>query len=395
MAGSGMSATSPGVTTRPTTELTTSLRAAAEASVERVVTLTTEVALVAAPSNHEAERARFLAGRLRQMGYEPEIDEVDNVIVRRGGRGGPAVLMMAHTDTVFPFEVPLRAERDGDWLAGPGVGDNSTSVAAVMTALSILDEHEIETPADLIVVFNVGEEGLGNLRGARVATDRFAGDISGVLVVDGKIGHVTNGGVGSSRWRVTVSGPGGHSYMHFGRPSAIHGLATVISGIAAIPVPKEPKTTLNVGMISGGTSVNTIAATAEAIVDLRSESADALADLVAAARNVVEALGESGQGLTATVEILGERPAGVLPLETPIVRMAADSARLIGLEPRFNTSSTDANIPIARGIPAVCVGVYDGEEAHTVNERVFVPSLRLGMVHLLDLMIRTGTIPAR
>ena len=375
-----------------TTGLTTELRAAAEASVERVATLIAEVALVASPSNHEADRARFIADRLRSMGYEPEIDEISNVIVRRGSRGGAAVLMMAHTDTVFPADVPLRADRDGDWLAGPGVGDNSTSVAAVMTALAILDEHDVVTPADLIVVFNVGEEGLGNLRGARAATDRFAGEVSGVLVVDGKIGHVTNGGVGSSRWRVTVAGPGGHSYMHFGRPSAIDGLAEIISGIAAIPVPKEPKTTHNVGMISGGTSVNTIAATAEAIVDLRSESADALATLVANAREVVERLGESGQGLTATIEILGERPAGVLPIETPIIQLAADSARMIGQEPKFNTSSTDANIPISRGIPAVCVGVYDGEEAHTVNERVVVPSLRLGMVHLLDLMIRTGTI---
>ena len=383
-----------GTTTGVTTTLTTDLTAAAEASVERVAALTAEVALVAAPSNHEGDRARFVADRLRAMGYEPEIDEVANVIVRRGSRGGPAILMMAHTDTVFPFEVPLRAERDGDWLAGPGVGDNSTSVAAVMTALAILDEHGIETPADLIVVFNVGEEGLGNLRGSVVATDRFAGDVSGVLVIDGKIGHVTNGGVGSSRWRVTVSGPGGHSYMHFGRPSAIHGLAEIISGIAAIPVPREPKTTLNVGMVSGGTSVNTIAATADAIVDLRSESAESLAELVASARAVVERLGEGGQGLTAVIEVLGERPAGVLPLETPIVQLAADSARMLGFDPRFNISSTDANIPISRGIPAVCVGVYDGEEAHTVNERVFVPSLRLGMVHLLDMMIRTGTLTA-
>ncbi len=375
-----------------TTELTTDLRAAAEASVERVASLAGEIALVAAPSNHEAERARHIAGILTRMGYEPEIDAIDNVIVRRGSVGGPAVLMMAHTDTVFPAEVPLRAERDGDWLHGPGIGDNSTSVAAVLTALAILDEHDITTPSDLIVVFNVGEEGLGNLRGAREATDRFQGEISGVLVVDGKIGHVTNGGVGSSRWRVTVTGPGGHSYMHFGRPSAIHGLATIIGNIARIDVPREPKTTLNVGMISGGTSVNTIAASAEAIVDLRSESADALAELVANARAAVESLGESGEGLVATIEILGERPAGQLPADTPIVRAAVESAAALGYDPKLNTSSTDANIPISRGIPAVCIGIYEGEEAHTTNERVFVPSLQPGMVHLLDMMIRSGRI---
>jgi tripeptide aminopeptidase len=388
MTTAGGAGTAPEVTTT----LTTDLRAAAEASVERVATRAGEIALVAAPSNHEAERARYLAGLLREMGYEPEIDDVDNVIVRRGVRGGRPILVLAHTDTVFPFEVPLRAERDGDWLHGPGVGDNSTSVAAVMTAMKILDEHDVTTPADLVIVFNVGEEGLGNLRGARVATDRFGDEVAGVLVVDGKVGHVTNGGVGSSRWRVTVTGPGGHSYMHFGRPSAIHGLAEVIGGIARIEVPAEPKTTLNVGMISGGTSVNTIAPSAEAIVDLRSESAEALADLVAAARAAVERVGESGQGLTATIEILGERPAGSLPVETPIIALAAESARSLGFEPKFNTSSTDANIPISRGIPAVCVGVYDGEEAHTVNERVHVPSLRLGMVHLLDLLIRSGTV---
>ena len=301
---------------------------------------------------------------------------------------------MAHTDTVFPFDVPLDIRRDGDWLCGPGTGDNSTSVAAVMTALALLDEHGIETAADLIVVFNVGEEGLGNLRGARAATDRFQEEVRAVLVVDGKLGHITNGGVGSSRWRVTVRGPGGHSYMHFGRPSAVHGLAEIISGISRLPVPAHPKTTFNVGMISGGTSVNTIAPSAEAIIDLRSEDAEALATLVRDARAVVERLGESGQGLTATIEVLGERPAGRLPEDDPMVALAADSARAIGLDPRFNISSTDANIPISRGISSVCVGVYEGEEAHTVNERVMVPSLRLGMIHLMDLLLRAGTLPA-
>ena len=381
-----------------TTALTDTLRQAAEGASERVAGLAAEIAQVASPSNHEETRAAWIAERLRTMGYAPEIDAISNVIVRRGRRGGKGqgkpILVMAHTDTVFPFDVPLDIRRDGDWLCGPGTGDNSTSVAAVMTALALLDAHEITTAAELIVVFNVGEEGLGNLRGARAATDRFQDEVRAVLVVDGKLGHITNGGVGSSRWRVTVRGPGGHSYMHFGRPSAVHGLAEIISGISRLQVPSSPKTTFNVGMISGGTSVNTIAPSAEAIIDLRSEDADALATLVSDARAVVERLGESGQGLTATIDILGERPAGRLPEDDPMVALAAESARTLGLDPRFNISSTDANIPISRGISSVCVGVYEGEEAHTVNERVMVPSLRLGMIHLMDLLLRAGTLPA-
>lgn len=369
------------------------LLADAAASVERVAALAAEVCAVPAPSNDEFERAAFVAAKLKGMGYQDaEIDEIGNVIVRRGTKGGKGVLVLAHTDTVFPAETELVIRRNGDWLSGPGIGDNSTSVAAVLTALALLDQHKVETPQDLIVVFNVGEEGLGNLRGARAATDRFGNDVSGVVVVDGKLGNITHAGVGSSRWRVTVTGPGGHSFMHFGRPSAIHALGRIIAKLADMKVPSTPKTTYNVGVISGGTSVNTIAASAEAIVDLRSESAEELAKLVAQARAIIEQAGESGQGLTTTIEVLGERPAGSLPLDTPLIQLAADSVRRVGIEPQFHCSSTDANIPISRGIPAVCLGVYEGEEAHTLNERVYVPSLEKGMVHLLDMLVRAGTV---
>jgi acetylornithine deacetylase/succinyl-diaminopimelate desuccinylase-like protein len=365
----------------------------ATTSVERVASLAADICTVPAPSNDELERAAFVAAKLKGLGYQDvEIDEVGNVIVRRGTKGGKGILVMAHTDTVFPADTEILVRRNGNWLSGPGIGDNSTSVAAVLTAIELLDQHRVETPRDLIIVFNVGEEGLGNLRGARAATDRFGNDVTGVIVVDGKVGNVTHAGVGSSRWRVTVTGPGGHSFMHFGRPSAIHALGRIIARLAEMRVPIEPKTTFNVGVISGGTSVNTIAASAEAIIDLRSESAEELAKLEVQARSIIEHEGNSGYGITTSVEVLGERPAGALPRETPLVQLAADSVRRIGLEPQFQCSSTDANIPISRGIPAVCIGAYEGEEAHTLNERVYVPSLERGMVHVLDLLIRAGTI---
>lgn len=369
------------------------LRAAAAGKVEAVASLAKRICETPAPTGSELERATLVASLLAERGYAPEIDEVGNVYTRRGSRGAPPTLMLlAHTDTVFPAGTPIAVVRDGDTLRGPGIGDNSTGVAAMITLLDLLDELELETAVDLIPVANVGEEGLGNLRGARAAVERHKEEIGAVLVIDGRLGWVTYGAVGSRRWRVTVRGPGGHSYSNFGAPSAIHGLGRVIAAIAELRVPEVPKTTYNVGVIEGGTSVNTIAPSASAITDMRSEDVGALDRLTEQVREIVER--SPGEGLSAEIEILGERPAGIQDQDAPLVRLATEALAWVGLEPEYHISSTDANIPISLGIPAVAVGVTRGERAHTVEEFIHIPPIADGLAQVLRLCLEASVLVA-
>ena len=183
---------------------------------------------------------------------------------------------------------PIEVRRDDEFLYGPGIGDNASNVSGMLTALQILDEFKVETDVDIIAVATVGEEGLGNLRGARRAVERYRDQVGAVIVLDGRVGRITNTAVGSIRWKVTVSGAGGPSFGAFGIPSAIHGLGRIIAAIADIEVPADPKTTFNVGVIEGGTSVNTIAPSASMIVDMRSVDAGELNELAAQVRQFIE-----------------------------------------------------------------------------------------------------------
>src|SRR6266702_5335325 len=253
------------------------LRQLADTYVEKTVELTQRICAIPAPTGDEGERAEFVAGFLRERGYKPEIDDVKNVYVRRGKRGSGLVLMLlAHTDTVFPAGTPLVIKREGDILRGPSISDNSVSLASMLSTLDMLDALGWETDQDIIAVANVGEEGLGNLLGARTAVERYLNDLGAVIAIDGWLGSIVNAGVGSKRWRITVQGPGGHSFGSFGTPSAIHGLGRIIAAISSLRVPRDPKTTYNVGVIEGGTSVNTIAPTATALLDMRSVDVAAL-----------------------------------------------------------------------------------------------------------------------
>ncbi|MDQ3549132.1 MAG: peptidase dimerization domain-containing protein, partial [Chloroflexota bacterium] len=206
------------------------------------------------------------------------------------------------------------------------------------------------------------------------------------------LGRVTHAAVGSTRWRVRVSGPGGHSWGAFGKPNAIHGLSRIISEIARLDVPSEPKTTYNVGTIQGGTSINTIAPDASALVDMRSVDAGALRQLVDQIGEIVAT--SAGDGLTADVDVLGERPAGVCPRTHPLVDVAGDVLRQVGFEPIFDASSTDANIPISLGIPAVCIGITHGGLGHTTSEFIEVPPIATGLTQLALLSIAAATVVA-
>ncbi|EFH80708.1 M20/M25/M40 family metallo-hydrolase [Ktedonobacter racemifer] len=360
------------------------MRNLAREHVEEVATLTQRICRVPAPTGSEQQRAAFVTGLFEERSYQCEHDEVGNVYVRRGRGTGPVLLLLAHLDTVFPQDTPLNVRREGDVLYGPGIGDNSLSVASMLTLLKMLDLLKQETPIDIVAVANVGEEGLGNLRGARAAVERYKQQLGAVIAIDGNLGYIVNEAVGSLRWRITVNGPGGHSYGAFGRPSAIHGLARIIARISEIQVPKDPKTTYNVGVIDGGTSVNTIAASASALLDMRSTDVQALDRLANEVRAIVKTA--PGEGLQGVITIIGERPAGKIASDAPLVHLAQEALRWIEIEPRLVASSTDVNIPLSQGIPAVCVGVSQGRQAHTLEEWVPVAPIADGLAQLLYLI---------
>ncbi len=347
------------------------LRAAAARRTEAVAELTQRICEVPAPTGNERERAQLVASLWQERGYTPEIDAVGNVYVRRGKREQkPVLMLLAHTDTVFPQTTPISVVRQGDILRGPGIGDNSVNVAAMIGALDILDELGQATAVDIIAVADVGEEGLGNLLGARTAVERYREQLGAVIAIDGSLGKITHGAVGSKRWRITVRGPGGHSYGAFGTPSAIHGLGRIIAAIAELPVPQQPKTTFNVGIIEGGTSVNTIAAHASALLDIRSTDITALNRVADEVRTIVTQ--RAGAGLTTEIEVLGERPAGERSQSDPLVQLAATAITWLGIEPAYGASSTDANIPISLNIPAVCIGITQVERMHTLEEFLYI-----------------------
>ena len=369
------------------------LRAAAANHIEAVAELAQRICEIPAPTGNEQARAQLVASLWRKRGYTPEIDAISNVYTRRGKRGnGPVLLLLAHTDTVFPQATPISIERNADILRGPSIGDNSLSVAAMISTLDILDELGRETDADIVAVADVGEEGLGNLLGARTAVERYREKLGAVIAIDGKLGKITHIAVGSKRWRITVRGPGGHSYGAFGTPSAIHGLGRIIAALADLQVPREPKTTYNVGIIEGGTSVNTIASRATALLDLRSADVASLDRVADQVRAIVQQ--RAGPGLQTEIEVLGERPAGERSQSDPLVQLAAEALTWLEIEPKYEASSTDANVPISLNIPAVCIGITQVEQAHTLEEFVHVQPIGNGLAQLVRLCIEASTLIA-
>lgn len=370
----------PGTAAVPAARLAAVQRAAADTTA-RMLDFTAQIAAIPAPTGDEGDRSRAVADLFAAEGIERSIDALGDVVATVPGArpGGPAVLFAAHLDTVFARGTPLPIRRDGDRLHGPGVGDNSLGVAALVALPGLLRAAGLVPAVDLLLTGNVGEEGLGNLRGMRAVMDHHPRVGAAVAVEGHNLGRVTHVAVGSRRLRVVASGPGGHSWGDFGRPSAVHALGRVIADLAALPLPRTPKTTLNVGVVEGGVSVNSIAPTASCLVDLRSVDATALGRL---AERVERTIVSARDGVSVTSELLGERPAGVIPLDSPIVRLASATLSALGVETAYDASSTDANVPIARGIPAVCVGLTTGGNVHREDEYIDTPPLGAGLAQI-------------
>jgi len=335
---------------------------------------------IPAPPFKEAVRAAEYRRRFEALGMKNvRIDAEGNVIATRAGTGkGPTVLIAGHLDTVFPEGTDVKVTRQGTMMKGPGIGDDCRGLAVLLQVVKSFDKAGVETLGTVYFVGDVGEEGAGNLRGVRhLFTKEFPGKIDYFISIDGTGLAVTSRAVGSHRYRVTFKGSGGHSYGAFGIPNPIHAMGRAIAGISDLNVVVQPKTTFNVGVISGGTSVNSISERAVMEIDMRSESAQELAKLDTAIRAVIaRGLAEEnarwpsrGARLTVVVDTIGIRPTGAQADSAMIVRTAIAAGKALGFSEPTAASSTDANLPISMGIPAITIdGGGRGTGSHTTAE---------------------------
>jgi tripeptide aminopeptidase len=353
---------------------------------------------VPAPPFNERARGEVLKAEFTRLGLQNvRVDRVGNVLGDRPGAAErPHVVVAAHLDTVFPEGTDVRVRREGSILRGPGIGDDCRGLAALVAVVRAMRQAAVQTPGTVTFVANVGEEGLGDLRGVKALFGETLKDqIDRFVSIDGTGLHITIVAVGSHRYRVTFKGPGGHSYGSFGLASPIDALGRAVAKIADIQVASEPRTTFNVGRIGGGTSVNAIAADAWMEVDIRSSDVRALADLDAKIQKAIDAAvseenarwGRPGV-ITVTKELVGDRPAGKAPDSAPIIQTAVAVAQALRLHVSFGEGSTDANIPISLKIPAVTIGTGgQGMDAHALSEAFDVTDAWKGTQNALLLTI--------
>jgi tripeptide aminopeptidase len=325
---------------------------------------------IPAPPFKESVRALDIKKRFEAAGLKNvRIDEVGNVVAERRGTGkGPTVLIEGHLDTVFPEGTDVSIKHRGDTIATPGISDDVRGLVTVLSVARAFEKAGLQTNGTVYFVADVGEEGPGNLRGTRyLLTKELAGKIDYFITVDAEGLGIASRAVGSNRYKVTYKGPGGHSYGAFGIPNPIHALGRAMAMIADIQVPTTPKTTFNVGVISGGTSVNSIPFEASMEIDMRSEDAGELAKVDAKIQKILtQALDAentrwtgpraAAAKLSLKIDSMGFRPTGGQADAAPIVQTAINAARSLGFSAQTSASSTDANIPISMGIPAIRLG---------------------------------------
>lgn len=355
--------------------------------VERVLDLAVSIQQIPAPTFAEMKRAQFVHDKFMQEGLsDVSMDTLGDVYARLPGKGtAPGLVISAHLDTVFPESTDLGVTISAERIAGPGIGDNSLGVAGLFGLVWALRQRGVTLERDVWLVTNVGEEGLGDLNGMRAVVDRFGDSVQAYIVLEGMaLGQIYYRGLGVKRYCIRVQTQGGHSWVDYGRPSAVHELAKIITQLSSLPVVERPRTTLNVGVVEGGTTVNTIASEAHLELDLRSEDAHKLVDLSARVESLVDASNQPGVMVSA--EVIGRRPAGEISLDHALVQLAARCLQEQGISPRINIGSTDANIPLSRGLPAICIGLTAGSGAHTVEEFIYKPPLAQGLAQLVSIV---------
>jgi len=342
------------------------------------------LATIPAPSHQEDCRAEFIKNWLMENGADTVmIDDAKNIILPLGNFDKPMLAVMAHTDVVFPDTAPLPVREENGQLFAPGVGDDTANVVALMLCAKFFLTHPHLLPEPMLIVFNSCEEGLGNLKGVRQIMSDYAGKIHSLVSFDCQSDSIVSRAVGSQRWKVTVSTKGGHSFSDFGNTNAIAKLSELVGKLYRQNVPQKEncQTTYNVGLISGGTSVNTIAQHAEMTYEYRSNDRDCLAVM---AQKFQDLIAESDStDARFSVENIGDRPCGGNVPEDAhnalLSRCANAIHQIYGIHPPFCAASTDANIPLSQGIPAATFGLYRGGGAHTREEYVEIDSLTPGL----------------
>lgn len=348
------------------------------------------------PTFSERDRANHLEKCFTDLGLEDVTqDGLHNVFGRWPGKAVPSfhpVVLSAHSDTVFPAGTDLTVRREGPRLFGPGIGDNSTGVAGLLLLANSFKDFDLRAEEDIWFVCNVGEEGLGDLRGMRSVVEKFGSQATYIVVEGGSYGQIMHKAIGVTRFRVEIRTAGGHSWGSFGQPSAIHEIGHLVCALSSMEVPEHPRTTFNIGVIEGGTSVNTIAALASMLIDLRSEDAVELKRLIERFQNIVaerQSLADrSGENINYFVSQVGNRPAGQISQNEPLVHWAKEALEFVGCSSiSFIAGSTDANIPLSKGMNSVCVGLTHSAHSHRLDEYIEPDYLPFGMQQLLLLTL--------
>ncbi|MDX1662827.1 MAG: M20/M25/M40 family metallo-hydrolase [Candidatus Promineifilaceae bacterium] len=368
-----------------------------EAHVDEIVARTVAVQQIPAPTFFEEARAGFIRAEFDRLELKDvQQDALHNVYGRFPGRGGAErlqpIVVSAHSDTVFGAETDLTVRHNGDKVYGPGIADNSLGVAALLTLVETLHAQDLQPERDIWFVANVGEEGLGDLRGMRAVVDRL-GDADAYIVLEGGLfGYICHQAIGVRRYRIRAQTPGGHSWGAFGTPSATHVLGRLIAALDSLDVPADPKTTYNVGVISGGTAINAIARNAEMQLDLRSEDPAALAEVISQVEALVAEL-DAQEDVHVTMEVIGDRPPGEIARDHPLVSEAVNALKAMGEEEvEFTMGSTDANVPLHRNLPAVCIGLTRSGNSHRPDEYMELGPLPRGMGQALLLLLSAADL---
>ncbi len=367
--------------------------------VNDIITLTE----IEAPPFKEENRARVYLRMLQEHGLsDVEMDEVGNVMgVRRGSGSGPMIAIAAHMDTVFPAGTDVKVRREGNKLFAPGIGDDTSSMPVLLAFIRAMETAGYRTKADILFVGDVGEEGPGDLRGMRhlFGKGKYKDRIKSFISFEpGYAGPIVNAGVGSRRYEVTFSGPGGHSFGHFGLVNPAYAMGQAIVDFGKVKVPTSPKTVYNVGLLKGGTSVNSIPFSVAMTIDMRSAGKAELEALeqeflaiLPKAVSVENAARSTTSGeITYDAKLIGDRPVGNTPLSANIVKIATAVAKAGGKQPEYESSSTDSNLPMSLGIEAVTLGCgFESYRSHSLDESMLldrpanVESMSLGLATVL------------
>lgn len=360
---------------------------------QKVVEQAIAIQQIPAPTFYETQRAEYVAAQFRTLDLtQVETDDYYNVygLLPGKNRQSPGLMLAAHTDTVFPSDADLHIRRSNGFIYGPGLGDNSIGVAGVMGLAAYLRQQQLEPDCNIWFVATSREEGMGDLGGMKAAFSRLKAQVQKVINIEGMaLGHVYRSGIAVRRLHITAAAEGGHSWLNFGRPSAIHGIVELGARIASIRPVQVPRTTYNIGMIEGGQSINTIATKAGLWLDMRSEETGGLAQLEQEVRSHILAV--SRPDLTFSVEIVGDRPTGAIMPDHPLVQGALAALAQAGIQGMLESGSTDANIPLAAGFPAVTIGITRGGNAHRMDEYIETGPVSAGLRQLIILTLAAAS----